>query len=124
VDDTDTLLLAWACYCQLPFVGCEVALDVPATCSLRERTDYPDCGLTVITEDTGASAGLPTVYDATGKLVGRISRSETAVYQCPSDPNVWGWMIRAGTFPGPACQGVSCGGCYAGAFPCAADAGS
>jgi hypothetical protein len=123
VDDTDTLLLSWACYCQLPFVGCDVPLAVAADCEQRSRIDYADCGLTVITTSGGPSAGLPTVYDATGKLVGRLSHSETSVYQCPSEPNVWGSNIRAGRFPSTSCQGVSCGGCYAGPFPCAADAG-
>jgi hypothetical protein len=125
VDDTDTLELAWACYCQLPFVGCDAPLSVPAECAQRSRTDYADCGLTVITQSTGASAGLPTVYDATGTLVGRVSHSETSVYQCPSAPNVWGSNIRAGRFPAATCSGVACGGCYAGAFPCTgADAGT
>ena len=118
VDDNDVLLLSWECYCQLPFVGCAVPLSVPADCALRERTDYADCGLTVITQDTGASAGLPTVYDANGRLVGRLSHSEVSGYACPSDPAVFGSSIRAGLFAGPACHGVSCGGCYDGAFPC------
>jgi hypothetical protein len=123
VDDSDTLLLSWACYCQLPFVGCDVPLAVAADCPSRMRTDYADCGLTVVTENSGASAGLPTVYDDSGTLVGRASRLETGVYQCPSDPGVWGSTISAGVFPGSACQGVSCGGCYAGPFPCPGDGG-
>jgi hypothetical protein len=120
VDDNDTLLLSWECYCLLPFVGCDDPLSVPASCAQRERTDYPDCGLTVITEKNGPSAELPTVYDASGKLVGRFSHREASVYVCPSDPNVWGSNIRAGLFAGAACQGITCDGCYAGAFPCPA----
>jgi hypothetical protein len=123
VDDTDTLLLSWECYCQLPFVGCDLPLAVPDDCAQRTRTDYEACGFTVITQSTGASAGLPTVYDPDGKLVGRASHSETSVYECPSAPTVWGSNIRAGQFPGPVCVGVSCGGCYTGAFPCVGDAG-
>jgi hypothetical protein len=118
VDDDDVLLLSWDCYCQLPFVGCAMPLSIPADCALRERTDYADCGLTVITQGTGASAGLPTVYDSSGQLVGRMSRSEVSGYACPSDPSVFGSSIRAGLFAGSACHGVSCGGCYAGGFPC------
>lgn len=118
VDDDHVLLLSWDCYCRLPFVGCELPLSIPADCVLRQRTDYADCGLTVITQDTGASAGLPTVYDGAGQLVGRLSHSEVSGYACPSDPSVFGSSIRAGLFAGPACQGVSCGGCYDGPFPC------
>ena len=114
----ETLNLSWACYCGQPYVGCDVPLSVPADCEQWERTDYGDCGFTVVTQITGASAGLPTVYDATGMLVGRLSRSEAGFYACPSDHDVAGTMERAGRFPAPTCEGVQCGGCYAGSFPC------
>ena len=122
VDDQDTLNLSWDCYCTRPYVGCGVPLSsmTVTDCETRERTDYPDCGLTVIVESTGPSAGLPSVYDAQGKLAGRLSRTEAAPYACPSDPSVFGSMERAGRFPSPSCRAVSCGGCYAEGFPCPA----
>jgi len=114
----DTPSLSWECYCAQSYVGCDVPLAVPEDCGLWERTDYADCGFTVLTQQTGASAGLPTVYDASGVLIGRLSRSEAALYACPSDPRVFSTMERAGKFPAPTCEGVICDGCYAGTFPC------
>jgi hypothetical protein len=134
VDDTGTLMLSWDCYCAQSYVGCDVPLSVPADCAGYDRTDYADCGLTVLVDFTSVpGVDLPSVYDATGALVGRFSVSSASLYTCPSDPNdpnIWAYQEQAGRFPAPTCHGVACGGCYAGPFPCpppdggASDAGS
>jgi hypothetical protein len=118
VDATGTLTLSWACYCGQAFAACEVPLAVPTNCATYERTDYPDCGLTALVNSVGPSADLPSVYDATGTLVGRASASDLSLYLCPSDPTTGGFNERAGRFPAATCHAVACGGCYAGPFPC------
>ena len=125
VDGTGTLTLSCACYCTQSFAECNVPLGVPAICGTYARTDYPDCGLTTLVNGVGASAGLPSVYDGTGALVGRASASDLTLFLCPSDPSLGGYFERAGRFPATSCHAVSCGGCYAGPFPCPApDAGA
>jgi hypothetical protein len=118
VDGTGTLTLSWACYCTQSFVACDTLLAVPTNCATYTRTDYPECGLTTLVNGVGASAGLPSVYDATGKLVGRASASDLTLFACPSDPSLGGYFERSGLFPASSCRAVACGGCYAGPFPC------
>ena len=118
VDGTGTLTLSWSCYCAQSLAECGVPLGVPANCGTYARTDYPACGLTTLVNSVGASADLPSVYDATGTLVGRESASDLTLFLCPSDPSLGGYFERAGRFPDLSCHAVACGGCYAGPFPC------
>jgi hypothetical protein len=98
---------------------------VPADCATRVRQDFPACGFTVITTLTGAGVEVPSVYDATGKLVGRVAHSDLSGYLCPSDSTMVSATERAGQSPASTCAAVICDPCYAGSFPCAPlDAGA
>jgi hypothetical protein len=118
VDSEGTLSLDWDCYCAQPFAACDAALALPASCGAQTRKDYPSCGLTVVIAFTAAGVEAPSVYDASGKLVGRVAHSDLSGYLCPSDPSVVSATERAGQFPDASCQAVTCGSCYAGPFPC------
>jgi hypothetical protein len=119
VDPQGTLDLFWSCYCAQSFAGCDVPLSVPADCATRVRHDYPDCGLTVIVNFTSAGVEVPSVYDASGNLVGRMAHSDLSGYTCPSDPTMISSGERSGQFPASTCTAVNCDPCYAGPFPCA-----
>ena len=97
-----------------------------SSCADVERVDYPACGLTLVVDySPGASAGLPSVYDSSGTLVGRLTRNTISVFTCPSNPSLSSTLERAGRFPDPSCLAVSCATCYAGSFPCpGVDAGT
>jgi hypothetical protein len=118
-----TLSLFWSCYCGQSFTNCTAPLSPPsADCASQVRRDYPACGFTVITVLTSTGYQIPSVYDTSGNLVGRVSRSELSAYTCPSDPtNATLVSIdeRAGQFPAENCEAVGCDPCYAGPFPCA-----
>jgi hypothetical protein len=125
IDPTGTLALSWSCYCQQQFAACAAPLSAPADCATRVRQDYPACGLTVITTFSSTGVEAPSVYDATGALVGRVAHSELGAYVCPSDPTTEADTERAGQFPASTCAAVTCDPCYAGTFPCPArDAGA
>jgi hypothetical protein len=125
IDSAGTLDLSWACYCDQSFADCATPLPVTADCASLVRQDYPDCGLTVIVALTGAGVEVPSVYDATGKLVGRVAHSDLSGYLCPSDSTMASATERAGQFPASTCAAVTCDPCYAGSFPCPArDAGA
>jgi len=125
IDPSGTLDLSWTCYCQQSFAGCATPLSVPADCASSIREDYPACGLTVITTLTGAGVQVPSVYDATGNLVGRVAHSDESGYLCPSDSTMESDTERAGQFPASTCAALTCDPCYAGSFPCpATDAGA
>jgi hypothetical protein len=125
IDPAGTLDLSWTCYCQQSFAACATPLSVPADCTSRIRQDYPACGLTVITTFTSAGDQVPSVYDATGSLVGRLAHSDLSGYLCPSDSTLESDTERAGQFPPTGCAAVTCDPCYAGSFPCPArDAGA
>jgi hypothetical protein len=125
IDPAGTLDLSWSCYCQQSFAACATPLSVPADCPSRIRQDYPACGLTVITTFTSAGDEIPSVYDATGNLVGRLAHSDLSAYLCPSDSTLESDTERAGQFPATTCVAVTCDPCYAGTFPCPArDAGA
>jgi hypothetical protein len=119
VDQEGTLNLFWSCYCAQSFADCAATLSVPADCASRIRRDYPACGFTVITTVTDTGNQVPSVYDASGNLVGRIAHSDLSGYTCPSDPSMISDVERAGQFPSSSCAGVVCDPCYAGPFPCA-----
>jgi hypothetical protein len=124
IDPAGTLDLSWTCYCQQSFAACTTTLAVPADCATGVRQDYPACGLTVITTLTGAGVQVPSVYDTTGTLVGRVAHSDLSAYLCPSDSTMEADTERAGQFPASTCAAVTCDPCYAGSFPCPArDAG-
>ncbi len=124
IDAAGTLDLSWACYCDQPFAACATPLSVTADCATLVRQDYPTCGLTVIVALTSAGVEVPSVYDATGKLVGRVAHSDLSGYLCPSDSTMVSATERAGQFPPSTCAAVTCDPCYAGSFPCPArDAG-
>lgn len=120
IDPTGTLALSWTCYCQQSFAACATPLSVPADCATRVRQDYPACGFTVITTLTSAGVQVPSVYDATGTLVGRVAHSDLSAYLCPSDSTMEADTERAGQFPASTCAAVTCDPCYAGSFPCPA----
>jgi hypothetical protein len=126
IDPQGTLDLSWACYCDQSFAACAVPFAVGADCATHLRQDYPACGLTVIVALTGAGVEVPSVYDATGKLVGRVAHSDLSGYLCPSDSTMVSATERAGQFPASTCAAVTCDDpCYAGSFPCPArDAGA
>ncbi len=129
IDPAGTLDLSWSCYCDQSFAACATPLSGTADCASVVRQDYPACGLTVILAFTGAGVEVPSVYDATGKLVGRVAHSDLSAYLCPSDSTMASATERAGQFPTSTCAAVTCNPCYAGSFPCptrdagAADAG-
>ena len=118
VDATGTLELFWSCYCAQSFADCAAPLSVPADCAGRIRRDYPACGFTVITTLTAAGNQVPSVYDASGNLVGRVAHSDLSGYTCPSDLSLVSDTERAGNFPSSTCASVVCDPCYAGPFPC------
>jgi hypothetical protein len=118
IDPQGTLDLFWSCYCAQSFAGCDAPLPAAADCSARVRRDYPACGLTVIVDFTGAGVEVPSVYDASGKLVGRVAHSDLSGYSCPSDPSIVSSTERSGQFPPSTCAAVACDPCYAGPFPC------
>jgi hypothetical protein len=125
IDAEGTLDLSWSCYCNQSFAACATPLSVPADCASRVRQDYPACGLTVTITLTGAGVEVPSVYDATGALVGRVAHSDLSGYLCPSDSTMASDTERAGQFPASTCAPVTCDPCYAGSFPCPAlDAGA
>jgi hypothetical protein len=126
IDTQGTLDLSWACYCDQSFAACAAPLSAGADCATHVRQDYPACGLTVIVATTGAGVEVPSVYDATGTLVGRVAHSDLSGYLCPSDATMISATERAGQFPPSTCAAVTCADpCYAGPFPCPAlDAGA
>jgi hypothetical protein len=125
IDPDGTLELSWTCYCQQSFAACATPLSVPADCGSHIRQDYPGCGLTVITTLTNAGDEVPSVYDATGNLVGRLAHSDLSAYLCPSDSTMESDTERAGQFPAASCAAVTCDPCYPGSFPCPpSDAGA
>ncbi len=111
--------LFWSCYCAQPFADCAAPLSVPADCGTRIRRDYPACGFTVISTLTAAGNQVPSVYDPSGNLVGRIAHSDLSSYTCPSDLSIASDTERAGQFPPSTCAYVICDPCYSGPFPCA-----
>ena len=118
IDPDGTLELSWTCYCQQSFAACATPLSVPSDCASRVRRDYPACGLTVIITLTAAGDEVPSVYDATGTLAGRVAHSDLSAYLCPSDSTMASDTERAGQFPATTCAAVTCDPCYAGSFPC------
>ena len=118
IDPGGTLEVFWSCYCAQSFADCAAPLAVPDDCGARIRRDYPACGFTVITTLTAAGNQVPSVYDASGKLVGRVAHSDLGGYTCPSDPSIGSDTERAGQFPASSCASVTCDPCYAGPFPC------
>jgi hypothetical protein len=126
IDAQGTLDLSWACYCDQSFAACAAPLSAGTDCATHVRQDYPACGLTVIVATTGAGVEVPSVYDATGTLVGRLAHSDLSGYLCPSDATMISATERAGQFPASTCAAVTCADpCYSGSFPCPAlDAGT
>ena len=123
LDPQGTLNLSWSCFCGQSFAACTAPLTVPADCAARVRQDYPACGFTVIITLTGAGLEVPSIYDASGALVGRFAHSDLSGYLCPTDPTMESASERAGQFPASTCRAVSCDPCYAGSFPCPAPDG-
>jgi len=116
IDDDGALVMSWDCYCRT--WGCDGRL----ACSVgQERSDYPGCGLTVVSRQ---SFGITSsVYDTSGALVGQTIQSDTTPYTCPTNSALSGAEVRAGQAPAASCAGVACGACTTAAFPCAATDG-
>jgi len=119
IDAEGTLDLFWSCFCSQSFANCSASLSVPSDCASRVRLDYPACGLTVITTITASGDQIPSVYDASGNLVGRVAHSDLSAYTCPADSTMESDTERAGQFPSSTCASVVCDPCYSGPFPCA-----
>ena len=96
-----TLTMSWACFCAK--FGC--ADPLPACNSHRKA--YPGCGL-VADDFSGPFGPSISVWDESGVLVGREYGSDTSSYQCPSDPSIQGFSVRAGRFPDATCAEVAC----------------
>ena len=119
IDAEGTLDLFWSCYCGQSFADCSAGLSVTSDCAARVRRDYPACGFTVITTITASGDQIPSVYDASGNLVGRVAHNDLSAYTCPTDPTTESDTERAGQFPPSTCASVVCDPCYSGPFPCA-----
>jgi hypothetical protein len=115
VDQDGFLVMSWDCYCAK--WGCDDGL---ACLFGDERTDYPACGLTVLSRQ---SFGVTSsVYDSSGALVGQTIQSDTTPYACPSNSALTAARVRAGQAPASGCVGIACGACTTVAFPCASAA--
>jgi hypothetical protein len=87
---------------------------------LRDRIDYPDCGL-IVFRATTPNGPADHVFDSHGTFVGWSSSSDASAFTCPSDPSLGALHVRAGVFPAAGCESRTCAVCSeTEAFPCAA----
>ena len=107
IDDDGALVMSWDCYCASS--GC-------ASSGCRGGPSYLACGLTVAVQQGAAGPDL-YVSDASGKLVGIQHTADIGFFSCPSDPSLRAGRMRAGQFPDPSCDKVSCS-CPLGAQQC------
>ncbi len=114
------LVTSWACRCNgAGSCGNETPANHCGT-GLRDRIDYPDCGLTVYRATT-ANGPADSVFDRDAQLVGWSSSSDTVPFACPTDPSLTSAHVRAGVFPASSCEARTCAVCSEiEAFPCAA----
>ena len=95
-----TLTMSWACFCAK--FGC--ADPLPA-CNSHRRTPRMRPGR------RGFQRPLRTIPLRVGRKR-RARRSRiwfgTSPYQCPSDPSIQGFSVRAGRFPDATCAEVAC----------------
>jgi hypothetical protein len=110
--------MSWECYC-----ASNDCSRTPATscASHKQRIDYPTCGLTVL-RFTPAGGPIDDVFDQDGRLVGVVVSSDTALYKCPSNPDLFGYSMQAGQLPDSACASNTCGMCTA--ATCGGDGGA
>lgn len=117
------LAMSWDCFCDKFSCGAQLISSQPG-CEARQRTDYPECGLTWV-KAVGAFGFGDWVFDSSGQLVGETAVSDTSPYVCSSDPGLRANSVRSGRYPESSCRAVECEQCYAGPFPCpAADGGA
>src|SRR5262245_4558579 len=93
-----TLVMTLACYCEAS--GCSVA-------ACNGTTAYQACGLTVSRQEGAAG---PDIYvtNSSGALVGVQRTADIGIYHCPDDPGLSSGRVRAGLFPDPTCDAMSC----------------
>ena len=108
------ITMSWDCFCDK--FGCDVPGLPRPQCQAGQRTDYPECGLTLFT--SGGFGPVDSVFDSSGRLVGQSVYSDTSYYACPDDPVSRASVVRGGQFPVASCRAVACDPCYAGTFPC------
>ena len=96
IDDDGALVMSWDCYCRNG--GCDAV-------GCHRGPSYLACGLTVSVQ--GAITDI-YVSDASGKQVGVQHTADIGFYSCPSDPSLTSGRMRAGQFPDPSCDEVSC----------------
>jgi hypothetical protein len=112
-----SMTVSWDCYCRT--WGCDGRLACSAG---QQRTDYPGCGLTVVSRQSFGTTS--SVYDSSGALVGQTIQSDTTPYSCPTNSALSASEVRAGQAPAASCAAIACGACTTAAFPCAAPAGA
>ncbi len=112
------LVISWECWCDQ--FDC-TSLPPEGRCQngLRDRIDYPACGLT--TFRTPLLAGpSDKVYDGSGVLVGSSTSTDAGSFACPTDPSMKAAQMRAGVFPAASCEARTCAACSGTeAVPCA-----
>ena len=101
--DTQTLTIAWDCYCALhdckntePQYGCETGVG----------TWTRGCAFDEYTADT---PGGPEIFsfDSTGQLVGAQLATDTSVFACPDNSALQRFLLRSGQFRPDTCNGVN-----------------